>query len=504
MTAAFGQFKNVLISESNSPEEPSICINPKNTNQIVAGTNIKNVHISNDGGKSWSTKWMASSYGVAGDPTIIADTAGNFYYLHLSNTSSSTGWLDRIVCQKQTDFSTNTWNDGSFMGFNGIKDQDKQWAVVDPATNTIYATWTQFDTYGSSIATDSSNILFSKSTDSGLSWSNFIRINQKGGDCIDSDNTTEGAVPAVGPNGEVYVCWSNQNKIWFDKSTDGGKTWLDNDVFVADQPGGWDYTIPGIYRCNGLPITVCDLSNSLNRGTIYVNWTDQRNGASNTDVWLCKSKDGGKTWSTPAKVNNDNTNTQQFFTWMTIDQTNGYLYFVFYDRRNYTDNRTDVYLAVSKDGGTTFENMLISESPFIPSNSVFFGDYNNISAHNGVVRPIWTRLSGGKLSVWTALIDFSTSTAEKAEICDPVLTYPNPTKESASISYTLKSNATIRLNLLSQDGKLIKTYLHQQQQKPDYYLVNIDFSSLGLANGTYLLEMTVNQEKIAKKIIFEK
>ena len=38
--AAKAQYPNILISTSNEPEEVSIAINPKNTNQIVAGANI--------------------------------------------------------------------------------------------------------------------------------------------------------------------------------------------------------------------------------------------------------------------------------------------------------------------------------------------------------------------------------------------------------------------------------------------------------------------------------
>nr|MBK9651772.1 hypothetical protein [Bacteroidota bacterium] len=69
---------------------------------------------------------------------------------------------------------------------------------------------------------------------------------------------------------------------------------------------------------------------------------------------------------------------------MTVDQATGYLYFVFYDRRNYTNNQTDVYVAVSTDGGTTFINHKISQTPFVPDPNVFFGDYTNITAYNGL------------------------------------------------------------------------------------------------------------------------
>jgi hypothetical protein len=77
---------------------------------------------------------------------------------------------------------------------------------------------------------------------------------------------------------------------------------------------------------------------------------------------------------------------------------------MYYDRRAYDDNRTDVYLAYSMDGGASFKNVRISESPFIPAEGVFFGEYNNISAHKGIITPIWTRVDEGKTSVWTTVI----------------------------------------------------------------------------------------------------
>ena len=106
---------------------------------------------------------------------------------------------------------------------------------------------------------------------------------------------------------------------------------------------------------------VSDISNSPNRGTIYVNWADQRNGKANTDIWLKKSTDGGSTWSSDVKVNADNSERHQFLSWMTVDQSTGYLYVVYYDRREHEDKKTDVYLSVSKDGGVSFKDYKISE-----------------------------------------------------------------------------------------------------------------------------------------------
>ena len=310
-----------------------------------------------------------------------------------------------MVCQKSTD-GGKTWNNGSYTGLNPPKDQDKEWAAVNHINNHLYLTWTQFDLYNSTAPGDSSNILFSASTDLGESWNEPVRINQIAGNCLDDNHAVEGAVPTVGPNGEIYVAWSLEEKIYFDVSEDGGKTWLEHDRLVAEQKSGWNINIPGIGRANGMPVTKCDISKGTFKGRIYVNYADQKEVGNNTDIWLTWSDDKGKTWSEPTRVNDDETEQHQFFSWMDIDPVTGYVYIVFYDRRNFTDNQTEVFLAVSKDGGETFENMKISEAPFTPRTDVFFGDYNNISAFNGKVRPIWTQTEGKTLSVWTAIIDF--------------------------------------------------------------------------------------------------
>jgi hypothetical protein len=182
-------------------------------------------------------------------------------------------------------------------------------------------------------------------------------------------------------------------------------TWGD-DRIVADIVGGWDQSIAGIGRVNGMPVTCVDTSNGPHRGRIYINWTDTRNG--DNDVWLTYSDDAGETWSTTRRVNTDGADRDQFFTWMTVDPVRGDVHVVFYDRRHNDDreNRsTHVVVASSTDGGDTWVNRTVSASPFTPEGKVFFGDYNNISAVDGHVRPIWTHEDNGVLSVWTALLD---------------------------------------------------------------------------------------------------
>lgn len=407
------QHQNVRIDgpQSSQPEEVSISINTTNPQILAAGANINHFYWSTDGGFTWGEKRLTSSFGVWGDPCLVFDELGYLYYGHLSNPPFPGYWIDRIVVQRSTDNGQN-WNDGAGVGFLNPRNQDKEWIGVDMHSSNykgnIYMTWTEFDSYGSSGQDDSSRIKFSKSTDKGITWSEAQTISDVSGNCIDSDHTVEGAVPCVGPNGEIYVSWAGPLGLLFDRSLDGGQTWGE-DIFVSDMPGGWDFDVPGIYRANGFPVTACDTSQSPFRGNIYINWSDQRNGTSNTDIFLAKSTDGGISWTPPIRVNDDNSSRHQFFNWMTIDQTTGVIFIIFYDRRNTTNVATDVYLARSTDGGNTFENFKVSESSFSPSSSIFFGDYTNIAAYNKKVYPIWMRLDGTALSIWTALVNDSSN-----------------------------------------------------------------------------------------------
>jgi len=407
----FSQYQNFLVDGTGSPEEVTISINPMNPDVLAAGANIDNFYRSTNCGQTWIESHLVSNLlGVWGDPVVLFDSLGNLYYAHLSNPIPPGYWIDRIVVQKSTNNGV-SWNDGVGVGFVAPKNQDKEWLAVDHSRSqhrgNIYMTWTEFDSYGSSNPNDSSRIRFSKSTDQGNTWSTAITISDVSGNCIDSDNTTEGAVPCVGPNGEIYVSWAGPVGLVFDKSIDGGQTW-GADIFISNIPGGWDYDVPGISRCNGLPVTMCDISNSLYRGHIYSCWTDQRNGTSDTDVFLSKSTDGGNSWSSPSRVNDDISARHQFFVWSNIDPFTGHLWFVFYDRRNTTGSATDVYVAKSIDGGQTFENFKVSESSFTPNSGIFFGDYTNIAAWNGKVYPIWMRLQSNQLSVWNTIIIDST------------------------------------------------------------------------------------------------
>jgi len=507
------QYQNVRVSSptANQPEEVSIAINPTNPQNLVAGANLRYAYRSTNGGLTWIESQLTSTYGVYGDPCVTFDALGNAYYGHLSNPPSGGYWIDRIVVQKSTDGGT-TWNTGAGIGYNPPRrNQDKEWLIADMTNssyrNNIYAAWTEFDAYGSASPNDSSRILFSRSTDGGLTWSTPVRVSDRGGNCIDSDSTVEGAVPAVGPNGEVYLSWSGPLGIMFDKSTDGGVT-FGADRFVTHQPGGWDFDVPGIYRCNGLPVTVCDVSTSPYRGTIYINWSDQRNGLNNTDVFLIKSTDGGNTWSNVKRVNDDLTTTHQFFSWMAIDPTTGFVYIVFYDRRNYTTTQTDVYVARSTDGGETFQNFRVSQSAFSPQASIFFGDYTGIAALNRTIYPIWMRMDGTTLSVWTAIIHDTTSSTRVDFVSQPetnfqlLQNYPNPFNPTTTIDFYVGQPSNVSLLVFDVVGRHVATlvdgFLREGWHSVRWTATDEERSH---STGVYFLQLTAGSYVERKKLL---
>lgn len=504
---AWSQYTNVMITDIFNPNEPVIIMDPNQPGYLIAASNLNSYFISLDTGITWVQSQQLSDLGVWGDPVLVVDSESNFYYFHLSNPFEvypDGDWIDRIVCQKSIN-NGDSWSNGSFMGLNGDKDQDKEWAIVDLTNDNIYVTWTQFDSYGSTNPLDSTLILFSKSVDAGITWSEPLRLNKVAGNCIDSDDTVEGAVPAVGPEGEIYVAWAGPEGLVFDRSDDQGETWLDEDIFIDSIPGGWDYSIPGIYRSNGLPVTVCDLSGGDNNGTIYVNWTDQRNGTDDTDVWLAKSTDGGDTWSEAIRVNDDLEGSHQFLTWMAVDQITGYLYFVFYDRRDHSDNYTDVYMARSTDGGVSFDNFIVSEEPFLPSPGVFFGDYNNVAAHNGVVRPIWTRLHSGDLSLWTALVNFTvfTDVEEQDDAISMLQNYPNPARDEVYISFKLRKKELVSLKIYNPQGQLIATPFENNIYDYGKHVIQLPLNKYQLKQGVYFYSLTIGKQVKTKKLIVE-
>ena len=428
------QVVRITEPDAINPAEVTIAINPKNPDNMIAASfqtgrppkpRAGSYHyVTFDGGKTWKTVSTPDPKNlVQGDDVLAFSNDGVAYHAHLSfdgiRLARPVRAENGMIVNVSKD-GGNTWTEGT-PAINHINSvtpfEDKPGLVVDNAPGSrfkgnVYLAWTRFDVYGSSNPEHHSQIYFTRSTDQGQTFSMPFRISDTGGDCLDSDNTVEGAVPAVGPNGEVYVVWGGPLGLVFDKSTDGGLT-FGKDKVIGDIPGGWDFGIEGLSRANGMPVTGVDLSNGPNKGTLYVNWIDARNG--DPDVFVMSSPNGGETWTAPVRVNDDalKNGKAQFFTWMSIDPADGSMNVVFYDRREGKGTATGLTLARSVDGGKTFVNHKIDVPSFNVNERVFFGDYSSISAFDGRVVPVFMHfVSEGNLAVSVALFRFKLGTQE--------------------------------------------------------------------------------------------
>jgi hypothetical protein len=435
---AFGQ-RVVRVSDAGAidPAEVSIAINPKNPDNIVAASFQTGRppkpragsynYVSMDGGKTWKTVPVEDPKGLTqGDDAVYFSNDGTSYHTHLSFVGIRVPRPPRaesgILVESSKDGGL-TWN-ASVPAINHINSvipfEDKPGIVVDNAPESkykgsVYLAWTRFDVYGSADPDCHSHIYFSRSLDSGQTFSMPFRISDASGDCRDSDNTVEGAVPAVGPHGEVYVVWAGPSGLVFKKSLDGGLT-FGHDKVIGLMPGGWDFSVAGLDRANGMPVTGVDLSNRPNKGTLYVNWIDERNG--DPDVFVMSSRDGGETWSAPVRVNDDplKNGKVQFFTWMSVDPADGSVNIVFYDRRDTEGALTTLTLARSIDGGRTFVNYKMDQPAFVCDPKVFFGDYSGVSSFDGRVVPIFMHFTEEKkLAVSVALFHFKPGTQTRLD-----------------------------------------------------------------------------------------
>jgi len=431
------QVFRVTEADAINPAEVTIAINPKNPDNIVAASFQTGRpprpragsynYLSMDGGKTWKTTPVENPKVLTqGDDVVYFGSDGSAYHTHLSFVGIRVPRPPRaengILIEASKDGGL-TWNE-SVPAINHINSvtpfEDKPGIVVDNSPNSphkgsVYLAWTRFDVYGSSAPDCHSQIYFSRSTDGGKTFSMPFRISDNGGDCVDSDNTVEGAVPAVGPKGEVYIVWAGPLGIVAKKSLDGGLT-FSKDKVMDRMPGGWDFSVAGLDRANGMPLTGVDLSGGPHKGTLYVNWIDARNG--DPDVFVSSSRDGGETWSAPIRVNDDplKNGKVQFFTWMSVDPIDGAVNVVFYDRRDTSGASTKLIMARSIDGGRTFVNYQIDQPAFVCGPVVFFGDYSSISAYNGRVVPIFMHFVNDKrLAVSVALFHFKPRTQNRID-----------------------------------------------------------------------------------------
>ncbi len=222
------------------------------------------------------------------------------------------------------------------------------------------------------------DIYFSASTDAGLTWSPQVILNGL------QSNMANMPVPAVAPDGTIYVSWLDYNvqtggtgTIYLDVSTDGGMTWLTTDITVITivlpplrLNGGTDVLAKGAPVIHTSP---------FNSQELYMVFAAPAITGDDGNIIFIESTDGGVTWTPGIIVNDDGTINDQILPWMDV-KPNGIIDIAWYDRRNDpADLNWEVYMATSTDGGNSFNaNQMVSSfsapSPNTPS-GLWMGEY---------------------------------------------------------------------------------------------------------------------------------
>lgn len=374
--------------------EPAITVNPNNPKQVVAVFQ-DNAHAaySDDAGQSWHVAEGVEppNYRVSGDVSTAFDNQGHAFICYMAfdklgtfnywgHNSSRNGLFVRRSLDGGKTWEANHIPIIEHATEPGVPWEDKPYIVSDttkgPHAGNLYVGWTRW-------TLTNSQILLSRSTDDGKTWSKPVEIDSHPGLPRDDNGAAEGFAGGVAPDGTLYAVWSQDDHIMMTSSQDGGKTFTKARAIVHTAP--IMFAVQTLERANGFPQVAMDPRSKR----LYVTWSDYRNG--DLDVFCSSSADGGRTWTPAERVNNDEVHdgADQFFQWLAVDPTDGSVNVLFYDRRGDPQNRKQIVaLARSTDGGHSFANYAWTTEPF-EAGGVFFGDYTGIAAFAGRVYGVW-------------------------------------------------------------------------------------------------------------------
>jgi len=479
-------YLNIRLNDDTTSQiqnEEQIVMNPKDTTNMVAvwrdfrlGYRQVAYAYTFDGGLTWEQALFEEpQYIWDSDPGLTVDTAGNFYAVILSFNSTSEP--NGLFVYKSTDGGV-SWS-GPVTVINGVAGvfEDKELIACDrsggPYTNNLYVAWTRFYT---------TQILLCRSTDGGNSFVGPVTV---------SDNTgVQWPVPAVGPNSELYVAWLDYSPgaLKLDLSTDGGQT-FGSDRVIQNVSFVQGY-INGSITVFSFPAMDVDITGGSNNGNIYVAYMDYSSGYTDTDIYFTRSTDGGNTWSTKVRINDDpqNNGCDQFHPWLTITP-DGDIVVVFLDRRLDPQNLLmDLYLTTSTDGGLTWSanerittvssdptagfrslprDISAEDQPLILAQRAgLIGEYIGVTASSlEDIHPIWTDTRLGDQDAFVGVKDTAAQYAEeyqRTHLESSVLSIlPNPSSGNITIKiqgYDGHHPKTNHLRIFDFSGRLIKTY----------------------------------------------
>jgi hypothetical protein len=283
------------------------------------------------------TQRMPPSWTNVTDPNLAIDTRGRVHQVGLP-FNASWGTVEQPngdIVGLYSDDRGRTWRQGNAgrpiqagpePSTSSDRYLDKPWVAVntDRRTRTVdhvYGTWVEF-------SGDTAQIQTAVSRDRGASWSAPVTVPAP----VALGPANPWPQLAVGRGGTVYLSFVSYGKgtaatLWVARSRDDGRSWADVHR-VADTRVVRTCCLPHTRVHDGV---VEYLAASPDRaGHVFVAWEELRGGQ--LDVRLAASRNGGRSWSRPARVNDDRGRTDQFQAQVAAGPR-GAVAVAFYDKR---------------------------------------------------------------------------------------------------------------------------------------------------------------------------
>lgn len=492
---------------TKSPLDENILFTACNTLTFIPFFISEGVYTTTNGGNTWQGSDTCMGDPISfhgGDPGIVIDKNGTFIltrlgrspfvglYSHYSLDNGKTWSAQKVISTDDLERASLTSDAVSSSFFYGRS----------------YAAWVKF--------AQPFPMMFSFTDDGAKNWSEPFQINSPSQRCAGGDIT-------VGPQGEVYVCWSGvtdvspfkETYVGFASSQSGGVSWeVTEEAFEMDGITGILPNKENI-RVNGLPGIAVDTTDGDRRGWIYI-VTGQKNrspAGTDPDIILNRSTDGGKTWSPAIRVNQDELNNgkTQYFPSVNVDQYGG-VNVMYFDDRFTTNDSTGVMLSRSMDGGSTWREYLVSDHNYKPEpigglGQGYQGDNIDLTSTNSEIWPVWMDNSTGNYQIWTAPISFESLDGfdEKEEAILGLSleqNFPNPFKESTTINYRLSKSGFVSLKVFDSFGMQVANLVDKKQMPGSYEVVfNMSEFATRKTEGVFFYRLQQNEQLMTRSMI---
>ncbi len=246
-----------------------------------------------------------SDGGVDGSPQITTDGQGLWIAVWYSgNDLGGTIGIDRDILVARSTDNGATWSDPAPLNTNAASDvgDDKEPQLTVDAGGNWLAVWRSDDDLKGTIGSDR-DILFSRSTDDGVTWTDPAPLNTNAAADEGLDSSPQVSTDRQGLWIAVWYSWDDlggtigpDGDILFARSTDNGVTWTDpaplNINAASDSAMDWfpQVTTDGMGHWIAVWSSAGDLGSPI---------------GDDSDILFALSTDDGLTWSAPAPLNND-------------------------------------------------------------------------------------------------------------------------------------------------------------------------------------------------------